>query len=451
MNLEGMDVIFENENVMFVASDDFEVAKDLVAHYFYKDLSSYYKTHDVYFVIKKNIDEYDFNVRNVITIITNENNYDVFDSHGTEEQIHNIMFLYPELVDVISDILGPIDLITTLTLIEGGRQFTEYTLKRKDKMIASIEYKKFGGSSKIYIEFDSDSSFFEKLGFSEDDMSYISPILGDYGGDIFPIDGYEEFREGYILNSLSEKNNELINQIVMSVYPQGYDWQNDDITRSELAEYLYNNFESQVNPIIWDYERHKHQAGAKALREELNTFCNVFAENGITIVKKHCFYQYWVYVSYLKDILLKYKASNISDLIKEIAENEINASLRYEPYEYAFHGNFNNEEFDNDVESELEKIITRIDSKPEQYGASLENKKLIEILKKYHINETHKLNGDRGSFKITKVFKGRLYVTHYTKEQPNGVQKSFSGEEFNNFISTPELFERLIWKLKKLL
>ena len=142
MNLEGMDTIFENENVIFVASDDFEVGKDLVRDYFHKDLASYYKSHDVYFVIKKNIDEDDFDVRNVITIITNENNYDVFDSHGTEEQIHDVMFLYPELVDVISDILGPIDLITTLTLIEGGRQFTESTLKRKDKMIESIEYKR---------------------------------------------------------------------------------------------------------------------------------------------------------------------------------------------------------------------------------------------------------------------------------------------------------------------
>jgi len=83
-------------------------------------------------------------------------------------------------------------------------------------------------------------------------------------------------------------------------------------------------------------------------------------------------------------------------------------------------------------------------------GSNSENGKLILILKKYPLNEPFSIDDERGSFVIRGIKDGRLLVTHI-KQNGEKTNKSFNSEEFHNFLSTGELFEHLVRKLKRML
>jgi hypothetical protein len=153
----------------------------------------------------------------------------------------------------------------------------------------------------------------------------------------------------------------------------------------------------------------------------------------------------------LKELLIQYRVDTIEDLVKRISEDHINADLGHEINEYPYYGNIDEESFNREVESELEKIIDQIEENPEKYSKNAsENGKLVLILKKYPLNEPFSIDDGRGLVTITGIKDGRLLVTHI-KTNGERTNKSFNSEEFYNFIAMGELFEDLVRKLKRML
>jgi hypothetical protein len=295
------------------------------------------------------------------------------------------------------------------------------------------------------------------MDFSEDELYHIRAVLNSYGygGDLWAdrLDLYEEWKEGYILNYFDEENRKKLDEIVTLIKPDYFDWYENEESKRNLCKLLDTLFERNIDIITSDYSSYFERAGEAALKAELcNDFCDPFEESLIFLVgdrnRCNCFETYKTYVFDLKDLLLKNKVNTIADLIKKLSESYI-GGLRHDTYEYGYNGPFDKESFNNDVSSELETIIEKIEDEPEKYAKnSSENGKLILILKKYPLRQKHQLTNDRGSFTIKEIKDGRIILIHL---KPNGEEqvKSFSSEEFYNFISTSELFESIIRKLKK--
>jgi hypothetical protein len=149
---------------------------------------------------------------------------------------------------------------------------------------------------------------------------------------------------------------------------------------------------------------------------------------------------------------MEYNVDSIKDLIEKLAEKYIDASLRHDIYDYPYRGDgIDNEAFNREVTTEIEKIIEIIEENPEKYTTnSSENGKLILLLKKYPLNKVFPIDDERGSFVIDGIKDGRFLLTHI-KKNGESIKKSFNVEEFNNFLSTGELFENLVRKLKRML
>jgi hypothetical protein len=264
----------------------------------------------------------------------------------------------------------------------------------------------------------------------------------------------DEWNEGYMIQSFNDENKKLVDKIVELIKPKFFNWKEDDGIREQLCKLLYKMFDGRISNIISEYGTGYENAGSEALKKELiDDFCNPFVENNIQIfvVKDYCFDEYRTWVSYLKELLIQYRVDTIEDLVKKISEDHIDATLRHEINEYPYYGNIDEEAFNKEVESELEKIIDQIEENPEKYSKnSSENGKLLLILKKYPLKQKHQLTDDRGSFIINDIKDGRLIVTHI-KNNGEKTNKSFNSEEFHNFISMGELFESLVRKLKKML
>jgi hypothetical protein len=457
MEYSNNDILFENEKYLAIKSPNMEEGLKVGPEFLTttrhgKDV---YNNRTVYFFIDKEEKDTRYGI---VTLAFGEY-FEVYDNYGDDVELRDVFYYFPVLDKTITDIVGGVDLITTLTLIENGKEFDRWKLQRLDSNIKYVQYnQKRPKLSKIYLTFDSSEGILEFLGFPDDVQYHIKAVLNPYGygGEIWG-DHYrmvDEWNEGYMIQSFNDENRKLVDKIVGLIKPEFFNWKDDEHIREKLCKLLYEMFDSRISNIISEYGTVYERAGSEALKKELiDDFCNPFVENNIQIfvVKNYCFYEYRTWVSYLKELLIQYRVDTIEDLVKRISEDHINADLGHEINEYPYYGNIDEESFNREVESELEKIIDQIEGNPEKYSKNAsENGKLVLILKKYPLNEPFSIDDGRGLVTITGIKDGRLLVTHI-KTNGERTNKSFNSEEFYNFIAMGELFEDLVRKLKRML
>jgi hypothetical protein len=110
--------------------------------------------------------------------------------------------------------------------------------------------------------------------------------------------------------------------------------------------------------------------------------------------------------------------------------------------------------FQETVKESFDKILEEIFDDPEKYEGARKYDEVLQTLNKmgYEIGKFYKLPYNKSdSFRIRDVNKENLRITldHFIGDE--GTVKSYSLEEFNNFLNSPELFESLVRKLKKML
>jgi hypothetical protein len=455
MEYSNNDILFENDKYLAIKSPNMEEGLKVGPEFLTttrhgKDV---YNNRTVYFFINKEEKDTRYGI---ITLAFGEY-FEVYDNYGDDIQLRDAFHYFPDLDKTITDIVGNVDLITTLVLIENGKKFSDYQLKQIDSNIKSVQYTRIPDNCKIYLEFTDSAGILSLMDFDSNDLDYIETVLSRYGysSNLWELDTDYDWDEGNILGYFNDGSKELLDKIVSYIKPEFFNWRDDYNIKGELCELLYKQFDDEIRRILDDYSNHFDKAGYDALRKELySDFCSPFEDYKIFVVKENetqiCFYEYRTWVSQLKDLLIKTNTSTIEELITKLSEF-VGSGLRTEIYEYPYRGEFDTESFNREVEYELENIIDKIEENPEKYSKNLsENLKLIQIIKKYQLNTPVKIDDERGSFIITGIKDGKLLVTHIKK---NGVTKykSFNLEEFNNFMSMGELFEHLIKKLKRML
>ena len=446
------EIIFEDDKVLFIKVDGDDAidyyGNEMIMFFLNRD---YTHRDDKYFVIGKDVRS----GTDYVIVNPEKGEPEIFDFKVRIYDLTDIRKDFPQLNEYLLDIFGITNTVSLLTAMELGQEFDSWFIRKIDGNIGEIQYnKRRPGDSKIIIKFNDRSDYFDTFGFNTDEEYYIDAVTSSYGySDNLFYDEWrehEDWKEGYILLDFNDENKSLIDSIVATAFPQFYNWRDDEKARINLCEILLSHFDRQITYMKNEYSSMIEESARENLLSELKTdYCTPYTDYKIFLYKNYCFYQYFTYVRDLKELMIELKVDRILELFESLGGE--NGSLRREVHEYTDAGTGDIDEFNSVVTTHLEDIIEKIESSPEKYPESpVENKKIIEIFKKFPLNQVHKLSGDRGTFMIKNMQKGKIILYHTDKDK-NVTPKSFTPEEFNNFLNVGELFENLVTILKTIL
>jgi hypothetical protein len=112
------------------------------------------------------------------------------------------------------------------------------------------------------------------------------------------------------------------------------------------------------------------------------------------------------------------------------------------------------ESFNDVVKTNLEKVLEEIEENPEKYEGTRKYGEILQSLDKmgYEIGRYYSLPYDnKKNFRIDGINKENLRIILSYNDGKGFERRTYSLEEFNNFLQSPELFESLVKKLKKML
>lgn len=296
---------------------------------------------------------------------------------------------------------------------------------------------------------------------NDEDRIYLDIALGErsyYGGEFFSEDSYE-WTEGYIMRGFNDTNMELVKKILKYTHPALLRIKDDEKFNEEASKFLYETFYYPIDSIITNYFELKNEGVKESLKKEIvEDFADIFQRYGIYREDETPFNNYITTVNILlslydrvedKTIPLVSSSKEDKTVFRKIGKG-LGEFGNYYGRIYEQH-NMDYNKFDEYAKDELEKILEEIEENPEKYINKISG--IYDELNKlgYDLNKNYPLPTDNSkSFKIIDIDKDTLRITLYHFDK--GTEKrSYSIDEFKNYISTGELFERLIRKLKKLL
>jgi hypothetical protein len=313
----------------------------------------------------------------------------------------------------------------------------------------------------IELHFD-ESEFFEFFKFKNgsDDRNVLNYIFnGAYGYEIYNDDwSYYEWKEGYILKMINDENEKLLNKIINYVSPDILQYQKNDTDKyfQNAADFLYDNFYSEISSIIDNLQEELNENSENSIKEAaIEDIGDPFNDFGIFVKGDTYFNTYMTTVTILLRLFELYGEVNFT--LPELFE-KLGNDLNYRIGNYYEIGrdtyDFNQEKFQETVKESFDKILEEIFDDPEKYEGARKYDEVLQTLNKmgYEIGKFYKLPYNKSdSFRIRDVNKENLRITldHFIGDE--GTVKSYSLEEFNNFLNSPELFESLVRKLKKML
>jgi hypothetical protein len=148
--------------------------------------------------------------------------------------------------------------------------------------------------------------------------------------------------------------------------------------------------------------------------------------------------------------MYKPKQKNIGGLLNSLVENKTLGGWGDHLYDYdCLHDDWDESSFNREVERNLDTILEKLSEDLEENKLS-DLQKLINITKKYKLDTWYELPKDKGGseerFRIHKIDKEKMkLVVLYKKYDENNnykvEERSYTPEEFNNFLYNFEIFE----------
>jgi hypothetical protein len=458
---EQSETIFENDNVKFIEILGYQAMEYYGSEY----LNQSYKPNkgrggNIFLVIDKKGDK----------------NYQIFEPRYGQPQIQDFDGKIWDFGDVIKhhpDITSQVINLTAsntpygiLTQIKYGKQVDRSDLRDADDCLSKIVFnEKNPGKSMIELQFD-ESEFFGFFEFTEGDWdkSILESLFGGrYGGydhEIFDNDwAYYEWKEGYIIQNINDENEKLLEEILIQASPTILDLKDKDSDKyySSIAQFLSDNFSREADNITDEYKEQLNESANEKIKEyAISDIGDPFRSYGVILKGDRYFTNYLTTTSV---ILSLYNITGVdkTNSIKELFE-ALGKSLDLNIGSYREIGRENweidEEKYNEVVKTNLEKILVEIAENPEKYEGTRKYGEIIKTLNKmgYEIGKFYKLPYNKSDyFRIKDVNKENLRITldHFIGDE--GTVKSYSLEEFNNFLNSPELFESLVRKLKKML
>ena len=442
-DFHGMkNILLDNEDWMVVDPLDYDAFVYYAPEYMKSEWSTF-REGDTYFVIDKNNQLKNGFVTYAIHKEDSKIRY--YNAYGVARPKSDILSKFPdEVKNVLDNIVGS-DIYKLLVKINNGEVVSAREMENAEEFIYDFKYTpKAPFKSKITFRFD-DEDYIKLFDPSDDDMWYYNAITSRYDSYEFS-DSYQatqDFTDGYIEQFFRGENIVKLKEILSIVLPDAVDL-DTDTKRENAGKKLYEMFEDEIDNIISDYTAEENQCKTRAFEKMIkDDFCNPFENYGI--FTRHCLTEYYTSAGILLDLYdtIGDKSLTIKELLFNIGSDMNIANWSDYIYELDC-DDFDNESLDRYVSDYLDKIMEKLEDES-QYIDIYEYSELYNRLSsKFKINSRYFTDYKRDFF-----FRGinpednKILIQVFKKD--GGLEnRSYTEEEFNNFLVSPELFEGFI-------
>lgn len=332
-----------------------------------------------------------------------------------------------------------------------------------DNMVVKYFNQNNPGKSFIKLSFELED-FLELIDdLTDDDRDYVDRYFGRYYYHETPEfmswdTAEDDWNEGYILSSLDVENKQILREIIKySVNVRNID---DD---SGIIAYLGNEeFRREINDIIDEYNNYYNQCMSDSLKnaihKELENILSPY-----NIIEKEFLTEYVTIASNLVKLYDDTESQdlNIKELITKLIDNlSINVGNYSEDVWNIGCQYFDNEGFNKDIKTYLEKILEKIESgfEDEDGTADIEgyNRVLKYIKNLEHIKTDSGMNWyklptmDGYSFIVDNINVGGVNITlHKDSDSSFEEKRSIKLDDFPSFVENYKLFENK--KIKRII
>jgi|688.fasta_scaffold216250_2 hypothetical protein len=452
------EILFEDNDVLFLRAKNFEAIDYYGSNYLKKNYYSY-RRNTIYLIVSKG------EKKGYMIFVPQYGNPSVLDDEGKLFDFGDIIKDYPQIEMEVIELIGGDTAYGLLKLIKSGKKVDKYDLNKVDESFDEYVFnQKNPGKSMIHLTF-TEREYFEFFEFSEGDwdrtiLENVFSRYGGYGLEIYSSDSaYEDWKEGYILASINDVNRKLLDNIIFFINPSLIDLKknNSEEYLSTASKLLTEHFSRQADNIEGEYFDLRNEAAENRIKEmALSELPDVFMNYGI--LKKYSFTSYYTTINTLLSLygMTEDKTKTIRELFTEIG-HDLNLNVGnynevgYDAWDYDAN------KFNQVVESNLQDILDKIEDEPEKYEGAKKYGELLNNLNKlgYEIGRTYELGYDNKKlFRIESIDKSniKIILSTWNSNFKSGIEKrSLSFEDFVNFLNTPELFESIVRKFKKML
>jgi hypothetical protein len=316
----------------------------------------------------------------------------------------------------------------------------------------------------IELSFD-ESEFFDFFEFTNGDWdkkilsSLFGGRYGGYGYEIYDSSwGYEEWKEGYILRNINNENQELLKKIITIASPSILSFKEDEYKYYQsISKFLSDNFSRESGNITDNYLEQLNEGADKKIKNlAISELGDPFRNYGVIVKGNKYFRNYVTTVSILMSLYSLTgtdKNKSIKELFEKLGKSlDLNVGSYDEVGREAYE--IDEESFNDVVKTNLEKVLEEIEENPEKYEGTRKYGEILQSLDKmgYEIGRYYSLPYDnKKNFRIDGINKENLRIILSYNDGKGFERRTYSLEEFNNFLQSPELFESLVKKLKKML
>jgi hypothetical protein len=433
---DNVDVLYEDNDVIFVKIYNLDAAKYFGPEYLSRRYS-YYGRGDLFVIYDKDTNE------QLVIHKPTQYDFNVLDKYEFDFDIKKIEKKYPQLMSKILEIMGKSDLYSVLLQIKNGVEIESYELERLDDLIYNVNYnEKKPGNSIIEFKFDDIDDFFKVFGLDDYEISFLSSLFGGYHSDLdfYSYDFSDnDWKEGYLMRDFNEKNIEKVKEILLFISPNIVTLEGDEFF-IESSKILNDLFSGDVNDILEKYTYLRDKAASENAKEEISKdFTDPFISKGIYEI--YPFFKFGTSVNVLINLFRIFpNKKTILELLKSLYENSDKGP--YEEYRFEFSGDFDSQDFNNEVESVLDNILEKVESSEEFLDIKTYKEIYNDVLSKWGLNKTYRLPKNKNiTFKIRNLDpKTNKLIVMYSDENYSQQLRKLSKDEFFNFLYHPELF-----------
>ena len=405
-----------------------------------------YRDGDTYFIIDKDKEP-------IQTSIIHKEDDKVF-YFGNEAQRHRKLtrneFIedFPdEIKSVVDEIVGQSDIYKLLLAIKNGENVTTNQIERADDLIYGFRYNENNPiKSMVKIRFDDMEDYLKLFELEEYDIDFANRLYSYYNDETF-VDydhGYNEWNEGYLIYYFSDENMNKFKQIVRLVLPSAANLV-EDSDKQEACQRVEDMFSNEIDYITSDWVDEQNACRTRAAKEWVESdVCDYFNKFGI--ITQNCFYNYYTTVGILLSLYntVKDKTLEIGDVFKDLGHRASDVGSWDENRWEIDCTDFDSESFNRVVEDQLDKILEKMEDSDDFVDVYGYSQIFDRISKKYNLNHRYETKTGREFFiRSINPATNKIIVQVYKKE--GGLEnRSYTEEEFNNFLVSPELFEGFI-------
>jgi hypothetical protein len=405
-----------------------------------------YRDGDTYFIIDKDKEP-------IQTSIIHKEDDKVF-YFGNESQRHRKLtrneFIedFPdEIKSVVDEIVGQSDIYKLLLAIKNGEKVTTNQMERADDLIWTFRYNENNPiKSMVKIRFDDMEDYLKLFELDEYDIDLANSVYSYYNSFSF-VDydyGYNEWNEGYLIYSFSDENMNKFKQIVRLVLPSAANLV-DDSEKQEACKRVEDMFSNEIDYITSDWVDEQNECRTRGAKEWIEgDVCNYFNKFGV--ITQDCFHNYYTTVGILLSLYntVKDKTLGLMEVLKDLGHRASFIGGWDENRWDIDCNDFDDESFNRTVEDQLDKILEKMEDSDDFIDVNKYSEIFDRITKNYNLNHKYKTKTGREFFiRSIDPATNKIIVQVYKKE--GGMEdRSYTEEEFNNFLVSPELFEGFI-------